>query len=72
MAKSRNSEKKGIPSHSSPKNSSKACLCNDGTYSTECCEGLLHQQGIGVTKKIAEENVQNIDLGNGVRQIIRN
>ena len=31
----------------SPQNSSRACLCEDGTYSKECCKGELINQGIG-------------------------
>jgi len=33
---------------SSPKNSRRGCLCLDGSrYSTDCCDGLLINQGIG-------------------------
>ena len=33
---------------SSPKNDRRACLCLDtNTYSRNCCDGLLIQQGIG-------------------------
>jgi len=33
---------------SSPKNSRRGCLCLDtNTYSTDCCEGALQNQGIG-------------------------
>jgi len=33
---------------SSPKRNTRACLCADGkTYSRECCNGLLINQGIG-------------------------
>jgi hypothetical protein len=38
------------PSHSSPKNSRRGCLCPDGTYSTKCCDGSLQAQGIGSLK----------------------
>jgi hypothetical protein len=31
----------------SPKDSYRACLCKDGSYSKECCEGELINQGIG-------------------------
>ena len=31
----------------SPQDSSKACLCEDGTYSKECCKGEEINQGIG-------------------------
>jgi hypothetical protein len=36
--------------HSSPKNGKRGCLCKDNTYSSKCCEGELHQQGIGKTR----------------------
>ena len=35
------------PSQSSPKNSKKACLCEDNTYSKKCCDGSVRAQGIG-------------------------
>jgi hypothetical protein len=31
----------------SPKNSSRGCLCHDNTYSRDCCNGDLRAQGIG-------------------------
>ncbi len=34
-------------SNSSPKNSKKACLCEDNTYSKKCCDGTIRAQGIG-------------------------
>ena len=40
--------KKVTKSKTSPKGSSRGCLCKDGkTYSKECCTGDLHAQGIG-------------------------
>ena len=37
-----------IPSHSSPKGASRACLCRDtNTYSKKCCTGDIMAQGIG-------------------------
>lgn len=37
---------------SSPKNSRRGCLClNSNTYSRECCDGALQQQGIGQTQR---------------------
>jgi hypothetical protein len=32
---------------SSPQDSSRACLCEDGTYSKDCCKGEEINQGIG-------------------------
>lgn len=34
-------------SRTSPTNDRRACLCPDGTYSRECCDGSLQAQGIG-------------------------
>jgi hypothetical protein len=31
----------------SPQDSKRACLCEDGTYSRECCKGEEINQGIG-------------------------
>ena len=40
-------------SYSSPRSSSRACLCPDGrTYSIKCCDGTLEAQGIGSTHKV--------------------
>lgn len=33
--------------NSSPVGGKNACLCKDGTYSSECCQGELINQGIG-------------------------
>lgn len=32
---------------SSPRNSRRACLCDDNTYHVDCCDGSLMAQGIG-------------------------
>lgn len=38
-------------SRTSPKNYKRGCLCDNGTYSTKCCDGSLQAQGIGrITK----------------------
>jgi hypothetical protein len=38
-----------MPSRTSPKGSSRACLCWDSnTYSRSCCDGSMGAQGIGV------------------------
>jgi hypothetical protein len=31
----------------SPTGGDRACLCEDGTYSKECCKGEMINQGIG-------------------------
>lgn len=38
---------KKTPSYSSPKGGKRGCLCDDGTYSKDCCNGDLQNQGIG-------------------------
>lgn len=31
----------------SPQDDTRACLCEDNTYSRKCCDGSLRAQGIG-------------------------
>lgn len=40
-------KKNATVSRVSPRNSRRACLCPDGTYSRKCCDGTLEAQGIG-------------------------
>jgi hypothetical protein len=42
------------PSRTSPKESKRGCLCKNNTYSTKCCDGSLHAQGIGQISTIIE------------------
>jgi len=35
------------PGTSSPRNSSRGCLCENNTYHVDCCDGSLMAQGIG-------------------------
>lgn len=56
-------------SKTSPKGGKRGCLCDDGTYSKECCNGDLQNQGIGKTSG-TNENV-TITENNGVRVITR-
>jgi len=46
---------------SSPKGGKRGCLCKDGTYSSECCQGELSEQGIGslIQHSISEVNNTN-------------
>jgi hypothetical protein len=32
---------------SSPKGGNRGCLCADGTYNSDCCDGELQSQGVG-------------------------
>ena len=44
-------KKKKTPSKTSPKDDNRGCLCEDGTYNKECCDGSLQAQGIGSTQE---------------------
>lgn len=46
-------------SKTSPQGGNRACLCDDGTYNKECCDGCLKSQGIGATENQVNSNVQN-------------
>jgi hypothetical protein len=45
--------------NNSPKDSSSACLCEDGTYSKECCKGELINQGVGALVAQSGSSVVN-------------
>ena len=53
-------------SKTSPKGGRRGCLCEDGTYKSECCDGTLQAQGVGSTVNQVTSNVVNT---NTVRQI---
>lgn len=41
---------KNTPSRTSPKRSTRACLCKDkNTYSRKCCDGSIWAQGVGIS-----------------------
>lgn len=44
-----NKKQETTPSRTSPRASKRGCLCKDGKYSKECCDGSLQAQGIGRT-----------------------
>lgn len=53
---------------SSPTGGNRACLCEDGTYSKECCKGELINQGIG---SLVEQNgPQGVVNTNQARTIV--
>lgn len=52
----------------SPKGGKRGCLCKDGKYSSECCEGELSQQGIGTL--VGQENSTIVNV-NGTRTTVR-
>jgi hypothetical protein len=46
--------RKKTESRTSPKGGKRGCLCDNGTYSSECCDGTLQNQGIGNTTQQGE------------------
>lgn len=53
-------------SKTSPKGGRRGCLCEDGTYKAECCDGTLQAQGVGSLVNQVTSNVVNT---NTIRQI---
>jgi len=53
-------------SNTSPKGGRRGCICEDGTYKAECCDGTLQAQGVGSLVNQVTSNVVNT---NTVRQI---
>ena len=59
---------KPTKSKTSPKGGRRGCLCTDGTYKKECCNGDLQAQGIGaLSGQNQEPTITNID---GTRTIV--
>ena len=56
-------------SKTSPKGGKRGCLCSDGTYKKECCNGDLQAQGIGATLSQGGESL--INNVNEPRTIVR-
>lgn len=46
-------------SKTSPKGGKRGCLCPDGKYSKDCCNGDLQNQGLGSTVNQVASNVVN-------------
>jgi hypothetical protein len=61
---------KATKSKTSPKGGNRGCLCKDGTYKKECCNGDLQAQGIGATLSQGGESL--ITIVDGTRTIVRN
>ena len=56
------------PSKSSPQGGRRGCLCENGKYSSKCCDGSLQAQGIGSIT--GTENV-SVTIDSGVRTTVR-
>jgi hypothetical protein len=41
------------PSRTSPKGGQRGCICDDNTYSKDCCDGSIMAQGIGRIQRIS-------------------
>jgi hypothetical protein len=54
----------------SPRGGKRGCLCKDGKYHKDCCDGSLEAQGIGKTASVTLQNV-TVTESNGVRTIVR-
>ena len=52
---------KKTKSKTSPKGGNRGCLCDNGTYSKECCNGDLQNQGIGSTIQGGSSTVTSVD-----------
>jgi hypothetical protein len=53
----------------SPKGGKRGCLCKDNTYSKECCQGELIEQGVGSTLGQQSATITNT---NAPRTIVTN
>jgi hypothetical protein len=61
---------KQTKSRTSPKGGNRGCLCKDGTYKKECCNGNLQNQGVGATLSQGGESL--ITIVDGTRTIVSN
>ena len=48
-------------SYSSPKGGNKGCLCEDGLYNKECCDGTLQAQGVGSEFEQSTSIINNVN-----------
>jgi len=51
----------------SPKGGKRGCLCKDGKYSKDCCNGEIQEQGIG---SLIGQETSTVNNENGVRTIV--
>ena len=49
-------------SKTSPKGGKRGCLCSDGKYSPDCCNGDLQNQGVGSLVNQTTSNVVNTNV----------
>jgi hypothetical protein len=53
----------------SPKGGKRGCLCKDGTYKSECCQGELQEQGIGSTVAQSSGTVSNTNAARVITSV---
>ena len=53
-------------SKTSPKGGKRGCICEDGTYKAECCDGTLQAQGVG---SLVSQNTSTVVNTNEARVI---
>jgi len=58
---------KKTKSKTSPEGGRKGCLCDDGTYKAECCNGDLLNQGVGT---LVSQGVSEVTNTNQARVIV--
>ena len=49
-------------SKTSPKGGKRGCLCEDGKYRKECCNGDLQNQGVGQLNEQTIVNIVNLNV----------
>jgi hypothetical protein len=54
------------PSKSSPRGGKRGCLCGNGKYLKECCNGDLQNQGVG---SVSKQGTYTVTDNNGTRTI---
>ena len=53
--------KQKTASRTSPRNGRRACVCDNGKYSSKCCDGSLQAQGIGSLAIPIDSTVNNVN-----------
>jgi hypothetical protein len=58
---------KKTKSKTNPEGGKKGCLCDDGTYKAECCNGDLQNQGVGT---LVNQGISEVTNTNEARVIV--
>jgi len=57
------------PSKSSPRGGKRGCLCGNGKYSKDCCNGDLQNQGIGSLVQAGPQQVTNTNSSRTITNV---